>query len=264
MTKLLEIAKKAAIEAGKIHMEFYGKTLEISCKHNEFDLVTQVDKNSEAKIISIIKEEFPEHDLLGEEGTNSQTGSDYLWIIDPLDGTTNYTHAFPHFAVSIGLYYKGKPFLGVVFDPFKKEMFSAQKGEGAFLNDKQIKVSEVSKLSNSLLATGFPYGRDNILEKNIKYFAHFLYKAQAVRRPGAAALDLCYIAAGRLDGFWELNLSPWDVAASACIIEEAGGKITNFNSDIFDYNIKNLIASNTTIHEELQGELNYVSKVEGF
>ncbi|MDD3150472.1 MAG: inositol monophosphatase family protein [Candidatus Gastranaerophilales bacterium] len=256
MKKMIEIAKKAALEAGKIHMEFFNHDKEIFFKQNEFDLVTNVDRQSEQVICSIIKQEYPEHAFLGEESGASTNLSEYLWIIDPLDGTTNYTHNFPHFAVSIGLYKSGKPLLGVVLDPFKKEMFWAIKGEGAFLNDKKISVSNADCLKKALLATGFPYGRDNILEKNLEYFKKFIYKAQAVRRPGSAALDLCYVASGRLDGFWELNLSPWDVAAGVLIIEEAGGKVTNFNSDKFDYNIKNILATNKKIYTEMQEELN--------
>ncbi len=256
LDKILETAQKAALEAGKIHMEFFGKNKQIEYKKNEFDLVTNVDKSSEEKIISIIKKEFPDHCFLCEETGNALgKDPDYLWIIDPLDGTTNYAHNFPHFATSIGLYYKNKPLIGVVYDPFKKEMFHAVKGQGAFLNSERIKVSDINSLQKSLLATGFPYGRDGIMEKNVAYFKEFLFKAQAVRRPGAAALDLCYVACGRLDGFWELNLNPWDVAASVCIIEEAGGTVTNFGSNEFDYNIKNILAGNGKIQDQIYSVL---------
>lgn len=262
--KLLEVAKEAALAAGEIHMEYFGKNKEIFHKQNEFDLVTNVDRQSEAKIFSIIKREFPEHCFLGEEsGETCSAQSDFIWIVDPLDGTTNYTHNFPHFAVSVGLYYKNKPYLGVVFDPFKNEMFWAAKGSGAFLNAEPIEVSSSEKLSTSLLATGFPYGRDGILEENLGYFHKFIYKAQAVRRPGAAALDLCYVACGRLDGFWELNLSPWDVAASICIIEEAGGKVTNIDSEEFDFDIKDIVASNSKIHNQIKEVISESRKERG-
>lgn len=262
--KLLNTAKEAALEAGKIHMSFFGKKKEIFHKQNEFDLVTNVDRQSEAKIFSILKSQFPDHCFLGEEsGESCSAQSDYMWIVDPLDGTTNYTHNFPHFAVSIGLYYKNKPYLGVVYDPFKNEIFWGAEGTGAFLNADPIEVSTSEKLSTSLLATGFPYGRDGILEENLEYFKEFIYKAQAVRRPGAAALDLCYVACGRLDGFWELNLSPWDVAASVCIIEQAGGKVSNIDSEEFDFNIKDIVASNGKIHEPIKEVINECRKKRG-
>lgn len=254
--KILEVAKDAAFEAGVIHMQSFGKNKDIQYKGNEFDLVTNVDKSAEEKILSIIQENFPEHAILGEEGGNKgNPDSEYLWIIDPLDGTTNYTHNFPHFASSVGVYYQGKSYVGVVYDAFKEEMFFAAKDKGAFLNARSINVTEADKLSKSLLATGFPYSREGIMEENLKYFKEFLHKAQAVRRPGAAALDLCYVACGRLDGFWELNLSPWDVAAGVCIIEEAGGKVTNINEKEFDYDIKNIIASNNKIHEQINSTI---------
>jgi len=251
--KLLETAKKAAYEAGEIQLSFFGKKKEISYKLNEFDLVTNADKLSEEKIMSIIQTEFPEHDILGEEsGVHGNQNSEYLWVIDPLDGTTNFAHNFPHFAVSIGLVKNGEIILGVVYDVCKKELFSAAKGKGAFLNDEPIEVTKIDELKKTLLATGFPCVRAKELEENFVYFKEFVYKAQAVRRPGSAALDLCYVAAGRLDGFWELNLAPWDVTAGACIVREAGGKVTNFDSEDFNPEIKNILASNTFIHETMK------------
>lgn len=252
--KLLETAKKAAYEAGKIQLSYFGKKKEIERKTSEFDLVTNADKLSEEKIISIIKAQFPKHDFLAEEtGFHStENKSEFLWIIDPLDGTTNYAHNFPHFAVSIALEHKGKIVLGVVLDPFKNEMFWSLKGKGAFLNQNLISVSQTATLHESMLATGFPYFRENALEQNLAYFRAFLYKTQAVRRPGSAALDLCYVAAGRLDGFWELNLSYWDVAAGILIVREAGGKAANFRSEEFNPNVKNILASNNLVHEEME------------
>ena len=256
MEKLLETAKEAALEAGEIHLEFFGKKKEIAHKFNEFDLVTNVDKLAEEKIIAVIKSHFPEHAILGEEsGGHSINSSDYVWIIDPIDGTTNYAHNFPQFAVSIGLTYKNEIILGVVFDAFKNEMFWGAKGTGAFLNADPIKVSEINTLNKALLSTGFPYNRDEILEENLRYFKQFVYKAQAVRRPGSASLDLCYVACGRIDGFWELNLAPWDTAGGVCIIEEAGGKVTNFNSETFNPDVKNIIASNGLLHEQMSSVL---------
>lgn len=280
--KLLKVAKEAAYEAGEIQLSYFGKKKEIFHKSNEFDLVTVADKKSEEKILSIIETNFPEHDFLGEEGglraktemrtlpdRNAVSGeqpseglyenkdSEYLWIVDPLDGTTNFAHDFPHFAVSIGLVKNGEIIMGVVYDPFKNELFQAAKGTGAFINSKPVEVSKISGLNKSLLATGFPASKGKTLEENFTYFKEFICRSQAVRRPGSAALDLCYVAAGRLDGFWELNLSPWDVVAGACIVREAGGKITNFDSEEFNPYIKNIIASNSLIHEQIKEVLLY-------
>lgn len=256
INKALQTAKSAAVMAGNIHMKYFGKIHEVDFKANEFDIVTQTDKESEKLIIEHIRTNFPEHSILAEESGKADKESDYLWIIDPLDGTVNYSHNFPHFAVSIALYYKGKPLIGVVYDSFKKELFHACKGGGAFLNEKPIKVSPKKELFKSLLATGFPTTREEVLRENLGYFTKFLKQAQAVRRPGAAALDLAYVAVGRLDGFWEMSLSPWDVAAGRLIVEEAGGKVTNFDSEDFDYDIRRIIASNGFIHEKIKEVIN--------
>lgn len=250
--KLLEVAKEAAYEAGEIQMRYFGKKKEINYKSNAFDLVTNADKASEEKIISVIKSYCPDHGILGEEsGESNNKESDYTWVIDPIDGTTNYAHNFPHFAASIGMLYKGERHIGVVLDPFKNELFWAAKGTGAYLNAEPIEPSDIKTVNRALLATGFPYERSDVLELNLVHFKNFSYKSQAIRRPGAASLDLCYVACGRFDGYWEFNLSPWDVAAGALIIEEAGGKIINFNSDKYDFNIKNCLASNKYILEEM-------------
>lgn len=250
--KLFEAAKEAAVEAGKIQLSFFNKKKQISHKLNEFDLVTNADKAAEEKIISVINTHFPEHDFLGEEsGLHKENKSEYIWVIDPIDGTTNYAHNFPHFAVSIGLMYKGELVLGVVYDAFKKEMFWAAEGVGAFLNDEKIHVSMVENLNESLLSTGFPCERADILEENLAYFREMLFKTQAIRRPGSASLDLCYVACGRLDGFWELNLSPWDTAAGTVIIRQAGGKVTNFETEQYDMYVKNILASNGLIHDKI-------------
>lgn len=255
--KLLEVAKEAAYAAGEIQLSYLGKKKEIFHKSNEFDLVTQADKLSEEKIVSIIQANFPDHDILGEESGKhiGEHKSEYLWVIDPLDGTTNFAHNFPHFAVSIGLVKNGKIFMGVVYDVCKNELFWAAEGAGAFLNSEPIEVSEIGELKKSLLATGFPCSKEKALEENFVYFQEFVYKSQAVRRPGAAALDLCYVATGRLDGFWELNLAPWDVTAGTCIVREAGGKVTNFDSEDFNPDIKNIIASNSIIHDQMKSTL---------
>ncbi len=251
--KLLEAAKEAAYEAGEIQLSYMGKNKEISSKSYANDLVTIADKQSEEKIISIISTYFPDHDILGEEtGCHRENNSEYLWIIDPLDGTTNFAHNFPHFAVSIGLVKNGKIILGVVLDPFKNELFWAAEGSGAFLNSDEIKVSKIEKLEDSLLATGFAPMEEEVLGENIEYFKQFMFKAQAIRRPGSAALDICYVACGRLDGFWEMKLQPWDITAGVCIAREAGGNVTNFYSDEFDIYKKSIIVSNGVLHKPMK------------
>jgi len=252
MDKFLKIAIRAAKEAAKIQLEYMNKDLEIQTKASEFDLVTQADKLAEAKIIEVIAKEFSQHSFLAEESGEATHDSDYLWIIDPIDGTVNYAHRFPQFCCSIGLYFKGEPLLGVVYDPCRKEMFHSIKGHGAFLNNKKITVSTINTLTKALLATGFPALKDNLLQKNLEYFKAFLGKCQAIRRPGSAALDLCYVACGRIDGFWELGLSPWDTAAGALLVSEAGGVITNLDNDFFDCKIKGLIATNGLLHSQIK------------
>ncbi|MGD9580319.1 MAG: inositol monophosphatase family protein [Vampirovibrionia bacterium] len=253
--KLFITAKKAALKAGEIHLKYYGKEKQIEYKANEFDLVTNADKESEEIIINTIKESFPEHDILAEESQKTELKTDYVWIIDPLDGTTNYAHNFPQFCVSIAVMYKGEIIVGIVYDAVKKEFFHGIKDEGAWLNDKKIEVSSIKEVSKSLLATGFPYNRTNKETNNFNYFEAFSLKSQAIRRPGSAALDLCYLACGRFDGFWELTLAPWDTAAGSLIVKEAGGKVTNFFSDNFDIFIRNIHASNPYIYDEMQSIL---------
>lgn len=252
MDKLLSTAINAVKEAAKIQLEYMNKELDIETKASEFDLVTQADTIAEAKIIEVISKEFPSHSFLAEESGSEIKDSDYLWIIDPIDGTVNYAHRFPQFCCSIGLYCKGEAVIGVVYDPCRKELFHAIKGQGAFLNNKKMQVSKIETLRKALLATGFPALKDELLQKNLEYFKAFLGKCQAIRRPGSAALDLCYVACGRLDGFWELGLSPWDTAAGALMITEAGGFITNLDNDYFDLNIKGLIATNGLLHSQIK------------
>lgn len=252
MESLLKIAIKAANEAAKIQLEYMSKELDIQTKASEFDLVTQADKLAENKIIETISKEFPSHSFLAEESGAATKDSDYLWVVDPIDGTVNYSHRFPQFCCSIGLYYKGEALLGVVYDPCRKEMFHTVKGHGAFLNDKKITVSKIDTLKRALLATGFPALKNELLQKNLEYFTTFLGKCQAIRRPGSAALDLCYVACGRLDGFWELGLSPWDTAAGALMVQEAGGVVTNLDNDYFDFNIKGVIATNGLLHSQIK------------
>jgi myo-inositol-1(or 4)-monophosphatase len=249
--KFIATAIEAAKEAGRLQIQALGKAHHIEYK-GAANIVTEVDKQCEAIIVNRLRKEFPSHDILAEEGSDKNTNSDWRWIIDPLDGTVNYSHGYPLFAVSIALEHKGEVIAGVVFEPNRDELFSAEKGGGAFLNGRRISVSRTTELQNSLLDTGFAYnvhlGEKN---NNLDHFADFLLKAQAVRRDGAAASDLCYVAAGRFDGFWELYLKSWDIAAGQLIIKEAGGKVSSFDGSPLDIYGKEIIASNGLIHEQM-------------
>lgn len=217
-----------------------------------FNIVTEVDRKTEEIIIKTLKKHFPGDGFLSEEAGNEEGASGRKWIIDPLDGTTNYAHGFPVYAVSIALEEeKGKPVFGAVFNPERDELFTAERGGGARLNGKPIRVSDVSKLEKSLLATGFSYKINELKDNNVAHFEDFLFVSQAVRRPGSASLDLCYVACGRLDGFWELELSPWDTAAGWLIVKEAGGEATTFNGGRYNHYIKEILASNRKIHKEM-------------
>lgn len=246
--------KKTAIDAAKkaglILKKNIGKAHSIEFK-GAIDIVTEMDKKAEDLIIKTIKKEFPEHGILTEESSEQKTGSEYRWIIDPLDGTTNYSHGFPVFCVSIALERNGEIMLGVVYNPMLKELFTAEKGKGAYLNNKKIKVSNIKELTKSLLATGFPYDVRTSKRNNIANFANFAVKAQAIRRAGSAALDMCYVACGRFDGFWELKLKPWDTAAAMLIIKEAGGMVTDFNGGSFSFSSSETLASNGLIHADM-------------
>jgi myo-inositol-1(or 4)-monophosphatase len=248
---MLEIAIQAAREAGRIQKTYLGKISHINTKSGDSDLVTEVDKRCEERIIEIIRQHYPTHSILAEESGAHNTPSEYKWIIDPLDGTTNYAHAFPFFGVSIGLERRGELMLGVVYNPNLDELFTAQKGIGAFLNHKPIKVSQISSLAKSLLITGFPYNLKDNPHNCVGHFNNFLVSAQAVRRLGSASLDLCYLACGRFDGFWEVSLNPWDAAAGVLLIREAGGRVTDFLGNEYDIYKGPILASNGKIHEAM-------------
>lgn len=251
---MLNFAIQTARDAGRLLAERFGRDLQISNK-SELDLVTESDLASERLIIDRIKTYYPRHTILAEEsGTNPPAkdgrADDWRWIIDPLDGTTNYAHTYPCFCVSLGLEHNGRLELGVVYDPMRDEMFSAERGQGAALNGKRIRVSRTPNLSSALLCTGFPY---DVRERGefARHFANFIMNAQGVRRDGAAALDLAYVAAGRFDGFWEEGLKPWDVAAGALLIEEAGGKVSDYHGGALDIFSPPILASNGSIHEQM-------------
>jgi len=247
---LKRVALKAVKEGGAILMKYFGKIKSIDYK-GEINLVTEADQRSEEVILSIIKDSYPNHRILAEETGESGNSSSFKWIIDPLDGTTNYAHGYPCFCVSLAIEYEEEVLYGAVYDPVKDELFTAEKGKGAFINGKAIKTSSTKQLDQSLLCTGFPYDVRDDMDSNILNFRTFLMKAQAVRRDGSAALDLCHTAAGRFDGFWEQKLFPWDVAAGGLLVTEAGGKLTNFTGENFSIYDNEIVASNGIIHDQM-------------
>jgi len=249
---LLDFAVQTAREAGRILAERFGRITEVSHK-GEIDLVTEADLASERFIIERIRNYYPRHAILAEESGPSDAGerrSDYVWIVDPLDGTTNYAHGYPVFAVSIALEHQGEILLGVVYDPMRDELFAAERGAGATLNGRRIRVSDVEDLNKAMLCTGFPY---DVRERGefVRHFRNFIMTAQAVRRDGSAALDLAYVASGRFDGFWEEGLNPWDVAAGALLVEEAGGRVTDYQGRPFSIYRAPVLASNGLVHEAM-------------
>lgn len=228
LNEAIGMVKEWAYRAGKAQKDNYEKEdLKISTKSSDIDLVTEIDDLSEKIILEGIRKEYPYHDILSEESDFKKTDSDYLWIIDPLDGTTNYAQGLPIFAVSIALEFRGEIVLGVVYNPILDEMFSAVQGEGAYLNDKKIKIGEKDELIKSVIATGFAYDRASSENNNIDNLSRILPKVRGIRRMGAAAYDLACVACARLDGYWEFNLSPWDVAAGVLLIREAGGEVVD-------------------------------------
>jgi myo-inositol-1(or 4)-monophosphatase len=250
MNPYLSAAVEIARDAGKILLEENAKPREIHYK-GEVDIVTQADKRSEAAIVARLRREFPEHSIVAEEGSGSGSQSaEFVWHVDPLDGTTNFAHGYPCFAVSLGLLQFGEPLAGVVLDPVHNELFSAARGDGAFLNGQPIHVSAVESLSESLLSTGFPVQqRDQ--NRNIHYYWDYTLRSHGVRRDGAAALDLCYVACGRFDGFWEFWLKSWDTAAGMLMVSEAGGRISDFAAGKFQPGGREILATNGRIHEEM-------------
>lgn len=246
-----EIALQAAEAGGRILLEKFGQTLQIRHK-GDVDLVTDADQAAEEAIVKVIRGVFPRHDILAEEATYPEQNSNYRWIIDPLDGTTNFAHGFPWWAISIALSVDNEVVLGVVFHPRMGEMFVAERGQGAQLNDRPIRVSGTACLDQSLLATGFPYDRKSDPVNNYDNFVAVQQAAQACRRPGAASLDLAYTACGRFDGYWEMKLQPWDVAAGQLLVNEAGGRVSDFSGQTLDIYGKEILASNGSLHLPMQ------------
>lgn len=237
--------------AGEIIREGFGKNFQIEYKTNEKNLVTEIDKKSEQAIINFISKKYPTHNILTEESGEHKKDSDYLWVIDPLDGTTNFAHGLPIFAVSIGVMKKDEIIAGVVYDVMRNIFYSAEKGSGAYANESQIQVSNNDKLGLGVLVTGFPYNVAENPDKAFERFTNLTKKARAVRRLGSAAIDFCYVASGVFDGFWEVSLHPWDLCAGKLIVEEAGGLVTDFSGREIDIFSKQILATNKKIHQQM-------------
>lgn len=253
--KEYKLAKKAAKAAGKLLMKYYGKKIQIK-KKSEIDLVTEVDEKAQNLITEMIRKKFPEDAILAEEGELAKTQqAKRRWIIDPLDGTTNYAHHYPRFCVSIAFEKNSQLMAGAIYDPVMKEMFSAKRGSKPKLNGKAIALSQPKNLKESLLVTGFPYDLNDPRLDNLKLFKHLLFKAQAIRRDGSAALNLAYVAAGRFDGFWELGLNAWDSAAGLLLLEMAGGRIEPIQSDMHGGIPRSFIAGSPHIVDEISAEI---------
>jgi myo-inositol-1(or 4)-monophosphatase len=249
MKEYLDVAIEVAREAGAVLREEFNRPKTISYK-GEVDLVTESDRRSEQLVVARLRERFPGHGIVAEEGGGAAAVARYCWHVDPLDGTTNFAHGYPCFAVSIGLAVDGVPIVGAVFNPVSDELFAAARGEGAYRNSDRIRVSEVDKLATSLVATGFPtHQRKN--SSNINYYWQFTLRSHGVRRDGAAALDLCSVACGRFDAFWEFGLKSWDTAAGIVIVEEAGGRITDLAGQTHELGGPSILASNRRIHLEV-------------
>jgi len=260
MIENLDILEKTAVEAAEkagkfVHDMWLSSTKSFSYKSGS-EVVTETDLKSQEILIDYISGRFPDHGILAEEGVDIREKSPYRWIIDPIDGTNNFAHSYPFFCVSVGLEYLGEIVVGAVYDPTREEMFRAVKGKGAFLNKKPMKVSSTKKLTESLLCTGFPYDlSDGSPDNNLKEFCKFAARSQGIRRDGSAAMDLCYVACGRLDGFWEMKLKPWDIAAGSLIVAEAGGKITSYDSGKLSIYGNSVLATNCHIHAEMSDVL---------
>lgn len=249
MESHLTIATEVAREAGGLLAELFPHPQEITYKRRS-DLVTQADRRSEALIVGRLRDRFPQHRIVAEEGGGQQTNSDYCWYVDPLDGTTNFAHGYPVFCVTMGLAYRGEVVTGVAYDPIREELFTAELGSGAYLNGRRLHVSKAAHLEECLVATGFPPFATNH-ELNIEFYFRFTQKSHGIRRAGSAALDLCSVAAGRFDGFWELKLNPWDKAAGSLMVREAGGRVSDISGRPFDLLGDDIFASNGLVHDQM-------------
>jgi myo-inositol-1(or 4)-monophosphatase len=254
--EFVPLMSEIAREAGSLLMGYFHRRVKIEYK-GEADLVTEADRASEQLILERIRAYWPSHEVIGEEGAKIETGGDYRWYVDPLDGTTNFAHSSPVFCVSLGLAFQGRRHAAVLYDPTRDELFAAERGKGAFLNGQTIEVSKTAKLSQSLVSTGFPSQKRH-KNPNIYFYHQLTLRTHGVRRAGSAALDLASVACGRYDGFWEFNLNAWDTAAGILIVEEAGGKVTGFQGQPLAITDRDVLASNGLIHAELLHEFDEV------
>ena len=245
LTTAIEIARAA----GGLLLPIFERRVRVEYK-DEVDIVTEADRASERLIVERLRAHFPDHAIVAEEGGSHASDSPYCWYVDPVDGTTNFAHSFPFFCVSIGLERAGEGVVGVVYDPIRDELFTAERGAGAWLNNRPIRVSSIAALSHSLLGTGFPARRRHE-NPNIHFYYQLNMVSHGVRRAGSAALDLCYVACGRMDAFWEFHLNPWDVAAGMVLVSEAGGRVTDMRGGPYSLSSETLVASNGLIHPEL-------------
>jgi myo-inositol-1(or 4)-monophosphatase len=244
----MAVAAEAVLRAGAIQKERYGHHIEIHHK-GEIDLVTEVDRACEVQILKTLRSRFPKHDIVTEESDLARTGSRFLWFVDPLDGTTNFAHSYPYFCSSVALTVDGVAVAGAVYDPLREELFTAERGGGAHLNGKRLRVSSASELLRSLLVTGFPYDLRGDVPGTLRLFSRLMGHARAIRRDGAAALDLCYVAGGRADGFWEERLQPWDILAGLLMITEAGGQVSRFDGSPLGLSADQVLATNGALHD---------------
>jgi myo-inositol-1(or 4)-monophosphatase len=249
---LITPMQSMAREAGSLLMDYFRQHVKIEYK-GDVDLVTIADRKSEALILERIRHQFPTHDVMGEEGARIETGSEYKWYVDPLDGTTNFAHGFPVFCVSLAVEHQGQRVAGVIYDPTRDEMFTAELGSGAQLNGQPMHVSTIGKLGECLVGTGFPSHKRH-KNPNIYFYHQITLRTHGVRRAGSAALDLCNVASGRFEGFWEFNLNPWDTAAGVLMVEEAGGKVTDFSGGPFQIASRETLATNGLVHDALLHE----------
>jgi myo-inositol-1(or 4)-monophosphatase len=256
-TEILALAERLARAAGHVQRDRYESEIEIHTKSASIDLVTEVDRECEALIVHALAAERPDDAVLAEEGSGfDRAGARFRWVIDPLDGTVNYAHGYPRFCVSIGVERDGNPYAGVVYDPLLDELYSAVRGHGARRNGAPIHVSTETRLDRAMLATGFAYDVQTSDADNVDHFGRFVKRARAVRRDGSAALDLCYVASGRLDGYWELKLHPWDVAAGRVILEEAGGRFSDLDGHPTPNSGQQVVSSNSHLHTQMLALLN--------
>ncbi len=251
LSKMIDKVIQISKEAGEIIREGFGTNFSVEYKSNLSDFVTEIDKKSEETIINFIRKAYPAHSVLAEESGGHEYSSEYLWVIDPLDGTSNFAHGLPIFAVSIGVQKNNETICGVVYDIMRDEIYSSEKGSGSYRNGQKLSVSSNDDLRKSMLVTGFPYDISENPDFAIERFAAFLKASRAVRRLGSAAIDMCYVASGVFDGFWEVHLHPWDICAGKLLVEEAGGIVTNFAGEKIDIFSKQILAANGKIHRKM-------------